>query len=87
MRVCLSSNGKHVPAAYKWCEDALTPDIDGTVVHVRHDVDGVLVYVRSDNDLRGIAAYAASDLLHVVTPAHNEWAALLTFVRQHTTCR
>ena len=65
----------------------MTPDIDGTVVHVRHDVDGVLVYVRSDDDLRAIAAYAASDLLHVVTPAYNEWAALLTFVRQHTTCR
>ena len=32
----LEPNGKHVPATYRWCKDALTPDVDGTVVHVRH---------------------------------------------------
>ena len=62
------------------------PDIDSTVVHIQHDVDGVLIYVRSDDDLHDITAYAASNLLHMVMLAYNEWAALLTFVWQHMTC-
>ena len=60
------------PPAYDWCDDPLTPDVDGTVVRIWHDVDSVLVYVRSDDDSCGIAAYTACDLLHMVMLAHDQ---------------
>ena len=83
MRVCLSPDGKDVPAGYNWCEETLAPDINGTIVRIEHRVDGVAVYVRSDDASRHIQPYAVEHLLRLVPTAYDDWGALLGFTQRH----
>ena len=83
MRMCLSPNGKNVPAGYSWCEETLVPDINGTIVRIKHRVDGVAVYVRSDDALRHVQPYAVEHLLRLVPTAYDDWGALLGFTQRH----